>query len=446
MVLQDDFPPQLIATRAIEMDSAIVAILHGTDNSFRQEANKWLTSFCENPEAWTVALHVAFPPPNDSVGRNPDVRFFALNVLLGKVRQDAIQLAEDDVAEVYGVLLRQLAESPRGPVRSRLCVLVAAMATLAGPDACIELVEESKRTNDFSMAVELLTAMAEEAVLRARALPWEIGECMQDCCSHVVYLIERHLATGISSDQIAQSFVCIGRWQHAGITLTELYSQHKVLYKALIMALGKSQPKGVQEASVELLAELIAEVDLLPGRNEAVRETITGLLEAVGPEGPGSHGCEVFLPLLTTLGKSEAHLLALGGTASMEIIKFLLYFTSSPSQGRGTEMTDRPEGGVEGGIYGGGLYGAAMAAEVWPKISAVRRDRRGREFQSNDLFVSVMKAVMESSCHVTDSDEDEEEYEDFERYREGPFSEALVSCYKELGSSFLESISAGLWE
>ena len=128
---------------AREMAHSISTLLHSPDSQQQQHANRALTAYCEEPQTWTVALYLAFPPsppsPPPSFSVPLDIRFFALNILLAKVRSDSGQLSEGDAIEIYDALVRQLASCSDPVVRARLCIVIAATAAVAGPDTCYEV-------------------------------------------------------------------------------------------------------------------------------------------------------------------------------------------------------------------------------------------------------------------------------------------------------------------
>ena len=122
------------------MAHSVSTLLHSSDSLQQQNANQALAAYCEEPQTWTVALYLAFPPsPPPSFTIPSDVRFFALNILLAKVRSDSGQLSEGDAFEIYDALARQLASCPDPVVRARLCIVIAATAAVAGPDTCYEV-------------------------------------------------------------------------------------------------------------------------------------------------------------------------------------------------------------------------------------------------------------------------------------------------------------------
>ncbi|GJP55257.1 hypothetical protein CLOM_g14226, partial [Closterium sp. NIES-68] len=463
---------QSLLAGAKEMEAAISALLHDPDLTKRQAANDWLNTYCGQPVVWTVVLYLAFPPPGAGVGGAADVRFFALNILLNKMRSDWGQLSPEDAAEIFETLVRQLpaalAPGMDPVVRSRLCIVIGAAAALAGPNTCYELMEAVERQAEYGVAVELLTALAEEALLRARAHPREVMECLQDCCPKVIRLLERALTSSVADslppDTIAKSLTCLARWKQAGLTLSELHREHASLHQALLLAL-QSRHSAVQDAAVGVLSELLLEVDILPGRDEAVKATIQGLVALRG--GPHDSTDSPIVPLVAAIGTAEAGLLSGGGDMEMRLLQWLVELTAGGAAGGGSTAAAKGSGaaggaaaggrvggagegaGVGGGGGGGGgeeevrvMDTAAMAAEVWPKVAKVPRKRRAPALQSGELFTAVLQAVLSASTYPrTSLDDIDVDPDDFLRYREGPAADALEACYLELGAVFLDHVS-----
>lgn len=131
----------MVDAGASDLENAICALL---DSSGDQEklrfANQWLNNFVRTPLAWTVTLYLAFPPTNSHLGNQQEVRYFALNLLLSKVRNDWVQLSREDAQEIYETLKKQLPSiGDSHQLSSRLSVVVAATAGVAGEVATYEV-------------------------------------------------------------------------------------------------------------------------------------------------------------------------------------------------------------------------------------------------------------------------------------------------------------------
>lgn len=188
-----EMDPNNIHQVATEMEMAIVTLLRGSNQEEQQRANSWLTGFIEKPLTWTVALYLAFPPAGANIGQSTDVRFFALNMLLNKLRSDSAQLPMKELEEIYDVLWSQLHTTDDSLLKSRLCIVIAATCVLGGPEACFDvrtkiisssstqkltllfipqLVDATENETDFFTSTHLLVSLAEEAIMRTRNLPW----------------------------------------------------------------------------------------------------------------------------------------------------------------------------------------------------------------------------------------------------------------------------------
>ena len=139
---------KMLHKRAEELESAISTILfcHDGANSIKSDqshlraANEWITNFLSSPLAWPTSLYLSFPPNGSSIGKLQEVRFFSLNLLLSKIRNDWINVPPQDARQIYEVLLRQIPLNHReAMVGGRLCIVAAAAAALAGADTCYEV-------------------------------------------------------------------------------------------------------------------------------------------------------------------------------------------------------------------------------------------------------------------------------------------------------------------
>eukprot|EP00897_Mesotaenium_endlicherianum_P007712 jgi/Mesen1/696/ME000109S_10921 len=413
---------------AVQLEAAVKALLFSPDAEQRQLANAWLSSFCQEPRAWSVALYFVFPPPGVAAASD-DARFFALNIVLSKLRADWSELSVADAGEIFEAVLRQLpGVAAGGLLRSRLCLVIAAAAAVTGADTCYELVEVMTRDASYDVALEVLTALADETVHRASALPWEVTECMQDCSGMVLRLLKRHLVPP-SGAELAPEMISRSFTKQTGVTLSELHRDAPQVLKALLAALG-TRHAASQEAAAGVLAELVAEVDVLPGRSEAVRATIQGLLAARAVPGVDQGP---LVAVVTAVGTSEAGLLARAGEDSLQVLQWLLALTG----GAGA-----PPGQEDEGVS---WAHAAMACEAWPRLAAIPKQRRAAELQGPELFTAVLQALFTSAAHPADGAEVDDDLEDdFARLREGAAMDALRACYRELGPAFIAALSEKL--
>jgi len=360
---------RILQAQARQLESAILSLLR----DHHPDASKWITDFVTLPEAWSVSLYLAFPPPETTtaVGRVPEARFFALNLLLAKIRSDWSEVAAADAREIYEVLWRQLPANLGNPmVAERLCLVVSSAAAMAGAETCYELVEsivggESSMRPSVEpvLGVELLISLAEESLLRSSALPWQVGECMQDCAPQVLTYLQSMVTSSVQEEVVARAIVCLERWLQSGVTLSELYSDYTALWKRLLGALG-SKVDTCFNAAVTTLCELVAAVDPLPGREPAVQAAISALLAqkweytaaVLEPTESNILHSQGLLTLVSVIASAESFLLAKGGNDAGVMLEWLV---------------DGLGGG--GGL---GLEGATIAASSWPYLAAVPRSKR----------------------------------------------------------------------
>lgn len=433
MTMDDDAASTDLETRALEveaceLDRAITSLLQ----SHAFQANNWINDFVALPRAWSVSLYLAFPPPGSAAGGSPDVRFFALNLLLSKIRGDQSQVPAEEAQEIYEALVRQLPLNlGNRMVGARLCLVVSGAAALAGADTCYDLVEYIVGGSvDGPLAVELLVSLAEETLHRTTSLPWQVGECMQECGPQVIsYLQALVVVPGVQEEFVARVIVCLERWIRSGVVLSEFYLENAPLLKVVLGALGSSDD-ATFEGAVAALSELICAVDPLPGREDAVHSVVSALLvqkgqfvaAMSGPTDAAIKRAQALLSLVSVICSSEPYLLAKGGQDAAEILQWLVL-------------------GL-GGVGNLGLEGASVAAEAWPRLVAVPKSKRGDLLQS-PLFAAGAQAVLQATTYPADFntwDDAEVEQDDFYRFRDGLAKDTLVVFFNELGTSLLAYI------
>ncbi|KAG0601884.1 hypothetical protein M758_11G145300 [Ceratodon purpureus] len=414
-----------LEVEACELDRAINSLLHTHD----PQANDWINNFVTLPRAWSVSLYLAFPPPGSAAGGSQDVRFFALNLLLSKIRGDQSQVPAEEAQEIYEALIRQLPLNIGNPqVGARLCLVVSGAAALAGADTCYDLVDYIVGGSvEGFLAVELLISLAEETLHRNTALPWQVGECMQECSPLVItYLQAQVTVPGVQQRLVARVIVCLERWICSGVVLSEFCLESSPFLKVILEALGSSDD-ATFEGAVAALSELVRAVDYLPGREDAMRVVISAVLAQKGqfaaamsdPNDGTIKRAQALLSLVSVICFSEPHLLAKGGQDAAEILQWLVI-------------------GLGGaGVLG--LEGASIAAEAWIRLVAVPKSKRSDLLQSS-FFATGAQAILQVSTYPADFNtwEDAEvEKDEFHRFREGLAKDTLVGCFSELGSALL---------
>ncbi|KAH7441186.1 hypothetical protein KP509_03G028200 [Ceratopteris richardii] len=440
---------------ASELQAAISTVLFSnTDPSQLRLANEWITAFLASPIGWSVSLYLAFPPQGCDLGLQPEVRFFSLNLLLSKVRTDWLNIPPTDAREIYEVLLRQLSLNCHSPVvASRLCIVVGAVAPIAGVDTCYELVtsvievQESSLMEfsllDLSLKIDLLTALAEETLHRGRTLSWMVRDFMQDSCPQVLAYLN-DLATSCNQNEVlGKMFTCFERWIPAGVVLSELYTDYGMLFAALVEALNTPN-ESVFQPAVWALSELVSQVDVLPGREAAILALMKSLLAqkwkydaATGGNGKSENGgvsiyARGLCLLLSEIASIEAGLVCRSGVDGGRILEWLV--------------------DASGGGGGLGLEGALMAVEAWPRLAAILVEKRGHIQPST--FMAAAQAILQAAKYPSsfESWDDVALEEDlFFRFRTNVAEGALKAIFKELNGTLLSVIlemlnGASFWQ
>ena len=153
-----------------EVHAAIQA-LYGQNAEQQKAANAFLVQFASTPAAWETALALL------SVA-DPAVQYFGANMLYGKCKSDWATLPEAHrgaFSEAVGTHLSRLAGAPGSSLAARrLCLVMAAAATRAGPAHATALVDRalalaggaasgaSAGLSGVTLALEMQAAIAEE--------------------------------------------------------------------------------------------------------------------------------------------------------------------------------------------------------------------------------------------------------------------------------------------
>ena len=254
---------------------AVRVLLTSRDPAALSAANATLAQVAADPHAgWPVAFALASAPDDHAA-------FFGLNLLLAKTRSQ--RLPEADADALYAWLHGRLdvRVNPPALLRDRMCTLLAALAAASGGDAVAELVEEALAMRDESTALSALSALAEEALHRGRALDYDVTAALQEAADGVVAFASHAASHG----NAVAAFQCLANWCRAGVTLSQLAHEDAAaappLLPALIAAAGA--PDGDEraaDAAAAVLEDLLEAVDPLPGRAEAVARVAKGMASA----------------------------------------------------------------------------------------------------------------------------------------------------------------------
>ena len=95
---------------AAQIRAAISALYGGVGESQKQ-ANQWLSTFSQQPQAWDACLEVLNP------GGSPEASFFCANMLVSKVHKEWHKLPGDQQMRLAAAIRRVRVAAPRG----RMC-------------------------------------------------------------------------------------------------------------------------------------------------------------------------------------------------------------------------------------------------------------------------------------------------------------------------------------
>ncbi|KAK9840741.1 hypothetical protein WJX81_001608 [Elliptochloris bilobata] len=148
-----------------DLHAAILALYNGSSSQEqRSAASRWLNAYAATDGAWQGALELAAP------GASSEVRFFAANLLLSKVRQGWGCLAPEARAHLAAAISERQAAAAEGSqaapelVLQRLCLALGAVAALDGPPAVNAIVSRGLAQARVvpHAGLDLLAALAEE--------------------------------------------------------------------------------------------------------------------------------------------------------------------------------------------------------------------------------------------------------------------------------------------
>ena len=265
--------------------AAVRVLLTSRDPAALSAANATLAQVAADPHAgWPVAFALASAPDDHAA-------FFGLNLLLAKTRSQ--RLPEADADALYAWLHSRLDVRVNPPplLRDRMCTLLAALAAASGGDAVTELVEEALAMRDESTALSALSALAEEALHRGRALDYDVTAALQEAADGVVAFASHAASRG----NAVAAFRCLANWCRAGVTLSQLALEDAAVAPPLLPALiaAAGAPDGDEraaEAAAAVLEDLLEAVDPLPGRAEAVARVAHGMMAAWGALATAAEG------------------------------------------------------------------------------------------------------------------------------------------------------------
>ena len=405
---------------------AVRVLLTSRDPAALSAANATLAHVAADPHAgWPVAFALASAADDHAA-------FFGLNLLLAKTRSQRLPDADADAlyAWLHGRL--DVRVNPPALLRDRMCTLLAALAAASGGDAVAELVEEALAMRDESTALSALSALAEEALHRGRALDYDVTAALQEAADGVVAFTSHAASRG----NAVAAFQCLANWCRAGVTLSQLAHEDAAaappLLPALIAAAGA--PDGDEraaDAAAAVLEDLLEAVDPMPGRAEAVARVAKGMasvwaalaLAAEGADGSafGTTRGRAALRVAAALAGPEASWLAAAlkreepeATACLRCL--LTAAAAAPPDGA-----------------------ASAALAPWPQLACVPPSSWPPGARDN-LFGTLLAALLHRAASAAAgraADMLEEEAE--AGLLEGPGASAMAAAAAALGTAALEA-------
>ncbi|GBF98210.1 hypothetical protein Rsub_10710 [Raphidocelis subcapitata] len=126
-----------VSDHARQLASAISALYGGVGGETQQQANAWLNSFSQQPQAWEACLELLDP------ALDAEVAFFCANMLLTKARKEWHKVARDQQLRMAAIISDKFRAFLGSTAQARLALqrlglLLAAVASLSGPTACRE--------------------------------------------------------------------------------------------------------------------------------------------------------------------------------------------------------------------------------------------------------------------------------------------------------------------
>ena len=411
---------------ADEAAAAVRVLLTSRDPAALSAANATLAQVAADPHAgWPVAFALASAPDDHAA-------FFGLNLLLAKTRSQ--RLADADAKALYDWLHSRLDVRVNPPplLRDRMCTLLAALAAASGGKAVTELVEEALAMRDESTALSALTALAEEALHRGRALGFDVTDALQEAADGVVAFASHAASRG----NAVAAFQCLANWCRAGVTLSQLAHEDAAvaspLLSALISAAGALDgDERAADAAAAVLEDLLEAVDPLPGRVEAVARVAQGMGAAWGALAAAAEGGDGSA-FGTTRGRAALRVAAaLAGPEASWLAAALKREEPEATACLRCLLTAAAAAPPDGAAF------AALAP--WPKLACVPPSSWPPGAR-DDLFAALLAALLQRAAGAAAGraanamDEEAEE-----SLLEGPGAAAMAAAAAALGITALEA-------
>ena len=286
--------------------TAARALLSPGDPATLAAADAHLRAVNDGPDGWRIARDLLAAPaetPGDVLA--PRVRIMGAAMLRQRAHADGFAMTPPEAASMTAELLAMLGTPEgSGELGPHLAQISAAVATAGGADTLFSLVQKATaiaapdsnggwpNTPDPNAtppcgpnahaAVALMSACAEEALHRSKSHPHDVTEAMQEALDDVTWTLQAVVCDSNVPDQArADAFTALRLWIPAGVTASELATDRSRLFDAVVeFAVGGAMRLGdptVKLAAAEVLEELCAASDPLPGRTAAVDSVLKRL-------------------------------------------------------------------------------------------------------------------------------------------------------------------------
>ncbi|GAQ80270.1 Nuclear transport receptor [Klebsormidium nitens] len=444
-----------------EVVAAIAALYGPGEPTLKAAANDLLTRFAASPNVWPVGLSLL---DHTSV----EVRYFAANMLLSKVRSEWHRTPPElraSLAQETGRCLFTLAGHPGAPwvVVNRLCLLTAAMAcrtaensasqssltTTALLDSAFQTAAGATEGNpgasmQLSVALGLLQSLTEEVDQLGRERQVAAQERMslrtQDVLRLVDAVLSGHLGGGGDDRLPVVALRLLHSWLRddatsRGVTAGYLAQSHSSLFQRVLTSLSSKDGTDL-EAAIEVVVQLVsldeANVKDLGAEENAVRMVLAAVAAQRGPlqqalaEDPDSRFAGGLCEVACTAAEHWWELVAQASKQCPEAVPVAEVML--------TCVTD------------GGQGVAELALDYFSMLSSVPLAERPPALQA-PLYVQLLQGLLKQSAYPPDFttwQRSSMDADSFLRFRELYAAETLDTCYAVLGPAYLSALDQHL--
>ncbi|KAI8465208.1 MAG: armadillo-type protein [Monoraphidium minutum] len=444
-----------MSDHALALSQAISALYGGSGGEAQQQANQWLNSFSQQPQAWEACLELLDP------GRDAEVCFFCANMLLTKVRKEWHKVPNEQQLRMAAVISDKLRAflavgAPAKLATQRLGLLLAAVASLSGPRAaadfagqCAGMVAaggggDAAQAAAAECGLSMLSALAEEIANMDGQRRKDLVAATEPQWPHVVAaaqaLAQQAPSTG-SYGLLCGALQCLGAWLRLSpdgispcrVSPGQLCAAHPELLGALTPLLAPPEPQRAagadhaQQAAAELLSDLLGPgaFGTDPQQEAAALGAATSALlslraAALAPGPAGAAAARAAGSVAGALAERDAEA-ATAGPGALALAELML------------QLVQRPEREV-----------CQACVEYFLMLNTVPVAQRHPQLAA-PLFGALAQPLLARCCYPPGFegweecvDEDEEA---FTRFREQGASELLEAVYNMVGPPFLRGLA-----